>query len=115
MIRDAIIHGAIGAGVVILAFIVFRIKMVFRVGTQILDDTCKDSKNGKWSMPKLMMIFSFNAFIVAFFYDLYKQGHINEWAAIALLTVAVTGKIADAKSKQIDPTVPPQPPKEEGA
>ncbi len=70
----------------------------------MIEDTLQD-REGKWSLPRIMMVAAFNACVCAFFYDMYKQGQMNDIGFAALLTVAVTGKIADAQAKKIDPTI----------
>jgi NADH:ubiquinone oxidoreductase subunit 5 (subunit L)/multisubunit Na+/H+ antiporter MnhA subunit len=107
--QSLLTYSLIIGGFILLIMIAIRIRKIFEGATEICHDTLKNAE-GKWSMPRIMMVIAFNSVLVAFFYDLYKQVHLNEFATIALLTVAVTGKIADAKAKQIDPTV--LPPKE---
>mgnify|MGYP003473965824 CR=1 FL=1 len=102
--QNTIIYSLISIGVVLFILITLRLKKIFSGVQSILSDTLKD-REGKWSMPRIMMFVAFHAVLIVYFYDTYKQGKLNEFVTIALLGVAVTGKIADAKAKQIDPTV----------
>jgi hypothetical protein len=104
MLKVAIVYTLIGFGIIAVIMVLIRVKTIYNTIGKMIEDTLKD-REGKWSMPRIMMISAFNACVVAFFYDMYKAGHMNEVAFVALLTVAVTGKIADAQAKKIDPTI----------
>ncbi len=94
----------IGVGLILLALIIFRIRKIFEWFGEVINDTCK-GKDGKWSLTSIMMIAAFNLACGLIIYDEIKQGKLNEWCVIALLTLATTGKIATAQAKKIDPTV----------
>lgn len=100
---------AIGLGILlVIVFILWRVKSAFDLFATIVYDTLKvyndKEKRLKWSATKCTMFVAFFTSIFMAVYDCYKNG-LNEIVFGALLTVAITGKVANAWSKKIDPTI----------
>lgn len=98
----------ISVPLLIVIFVLWRVKIVLDFVTAIIQDTLKvyndKEKRLKWSATKWTMFISFITALSMAIYDCYKNG-LNEIVFGALLTVAITGKVTDAWSKKIDPTI----------
>lgn len=100
-----IIFGCI-ASLAIVFFILYRIKKILDGINSIIRDTLKrydkNEKRLKWSSVRLVGFQCFNTALGLAVYDAIKTG-FNIWVFMALLTVAITGKLPDAWSKKINP------------
>lgn len=98
--------GGIVAFLLIVIFILWRVKVVFDLFRQIINDTLKrfdtSEKRLKWSGTKLTMLIAWGTALFMAIYDCYKKG-FNEFAFGVLVTVALTGKVTDAWSKKLTP------------
>ncbi len=102
-IDDQLMWLGVVVGLILLVLIIIKIRSFFKLATEICHQTLK-GKDGKWSMTKIMMVAAFHLCAIVFLYDAFKNGKANEWAFGMMLTVAVTGGVASAYSKKIDPT-----------
>jgi len=98
----------IAASIISIILLLWKVKSLFEGVKSIAEDTLKvwddKEKRLKWSATKWTMFVAFGTAICMGLYDSYKNG-LDEFVFGALLTVALTGKVTNAWSKKIDPTI----------
>lgn len=106
--RVYIISGIL-ISILIVGFILWRLKVLGDIIAGIVNDTLK--RDGKWSRTSFTMLTAWFAALSSYVYDFIKNG-FNFEAFMVLVGVALGVKVTDAWSKKIDPLI--QPNKEDG-
>ena len=78
-------------------------KWVFKIGSQLCNDTLKRDKDGtrRWSKTSLTMLSAWILVCATYVYDLFARGfHMEAW--LVMVGIAVGVKTTDAVSKAIN-------------
>jgi hypothetical protein len=91
--------------IALLILAILRVRKIFATLNEMFCQTMK-TKEGKWSLIRIMMGIAFACAMYGYIFDIYKNG-FNDYAFTVLLVFGATGKLTDALSKKVNPLVNP--------